>query len=149
VKCAAGLVCSDPGATDGVCALLPGQSCQADPDCAPGERCADARVCRTPAALGNPCDAGTPCPSGAVCDASICRQVVGAGEICPDEFTVCATGLACLAGIHPGHGTCQPPPAAGQPCDLNGRCADGLGCAWQPFAPGYCEPSVCLSRVAQ
>ena len=143
-ECAAGLVCTDPGNLDGVCVPLPGNPCASDADCTPGDRCADARVCRTPVTVGDLCDRGTPCPSGAICQGSVCQQVVGAGAVCPDDFSGCATGLACVQGTELGHGTCQATPGNGEGCSLDARCEPSLTCVWMTPQVGHCELTVCL-----
>jgi hypothetical protein len=119
----------------------------ADPDEFAGvtapDRCSNAGVCRAPVGLGAWCDAATPCMSGTVCDAYACRIVVGAGAACPDGFTTCASGLACVQGTAPGHGTCQAVPGSGQGCLIDGRCADGFTCTSGFGTFGVCEPSIC------
>jgi hypothetical protein len=145
VQCATGLACSNPGSMGATCIPVDGPTCAEDSDCPAGERCAIAGVCRAPGALGDVCGAAAPCAAADVCDAARCKQLGDAGAVCPDDFTVCAVGLACVTGAHVGHGTCQPPPTMGQACDIDARCATGLACGYVPWGAGTCAASVCIA----
>jgi hypothetical protein len=80
------------------------------------------------------------CPYGYYCDdGEICRLRPKQGEKCDGQ--VCRVGLQCAAG------TCQPPSAAGEPCDVQGpvTCQLGLSCVPTPGTP----VGVCVALAAE
>ena len=146
-ECATGLVCNG-----GSCAAAPATCAQAS-ECGQGQICGGARTCAARAGAGAACledrdcgpslycdDAGhtciarpaqnEPCAKGIVCapglgcslDNGTCLPLPGNGETCAAGEPFCAGNLGC------NDFTCGPLPAAGAPCTVDNRCADGLAC---------------------
>jgi hypothetical protein len=116
-----------------------GAVCGSDIACAPGLYCkrilpsSGCGVCTPMAALGAPCGPlafNAPCGSGS-CDGAECLPVVGIGQMCAPQGTLCQPGLVCPSG------TCSAPGGVGIICLFDDECQDGLFC--DP-ATGKCAP---------
>lgn len=115
-----------------------GTSCEEARDCDPAYFCdSSTDVCALRAGAGEACSDGIHCAPGLGCDLEgdgTCRALPGSGSAClfgEDGPVLCAEGLACVGG------TCGPLPTEGQPCAIDNRCAEGLGCDFSP-AGSFC-----------
>lgn len=82
------------------------------------------------AAIGERCTTAMCAEGRGFCDPATerCAPLPGMGASC---FFACEDGLVCALG------RCQPPAAAGAPCDRDASCADGLVCSG-----GFCRTLV-------
>ena len=135
--CEAGF-CGD----DGACAV---DACDADGDCEGGNVCnrhdAEANRCEAPAIRGEFC--------------------FGGGDAVPSQRSekTCAEGLECVrqADAANAFGTCVPASnrGAGEPCNLNDQCEEGLSCGGDvnfsrcalPVDAPCTEDAACASEV--
>jgi len=116
-----------------------GDPCEHAEECPAGAWCADNR-CAIAAPQGDPCSDGVYCAAGLACSFGdfTCQPIPRDGQPCALGVfgpSLCAEGLACLAG------TCGPLPALGAACAIDNRCAPGLGCDFQPSGSVCVHPS--------
>ena len=169
-------VCSIPAALGEDC-TAPGSTCVGHTFCGangkclsstgnePGATCGPNDLCRNGTCkdglcvgypgVGGSCEATNLCAEGAFCDASDtkCKLPAAAGQPCFEDADTgalpCAAGSACHILADETLGTCDPPPAIGQPCGVyHGRtnteaCGVGNRCNTSVL------PAVCASKGAQ
>ncbi len=84
--------------------LISEEKCQSDADCAKEDvykNCMSDGSCGLILGLGDDCsDERSVCADGMICDFSVCSKVMGEGESCADtDLTVCDEGLRCIDDI--------------------------------------------------
>ncbi|MCC7539081.1 MAG: hypothetical protein IT379_22855, partial [Deltaproteobacteria bacterium] len=135
-QCGAEAYCTGASVTRCRARAALGESCSGvvwgEASCVDGTYCDGLRCVAMPLA-GASCGPDYQCAAGLACDPYyyVCAPIPGEGAACATGaggMSVCAAGLGC------DYGTCRALPAAGQPCNPEGRCAAGLRCAWDPFS---------------
>lgn len=117
---------------DGACvqSFCVDSTCCESPMCPDGQRCDVAGMegmCASPG-IGDPCTEPDQCTRGSCVDDTCCTT------------PACPTGERCdISGIE---GMCAPPAAAGQPCEDNLDCEDGLLCRFSTLRlQNLCTPA--------
>jgi hypothetical protein len=123
--CARDLRCNEGVCVDDCKLLQAGENCVSAgvfARCADGLYCdgGGTQTCLALLAPGDQCPTGAGCPTGNWCDPAdtTCKALPKTGEACT---VLCEPAATCAEG------TCQPRPAAGQPC-LNQQCVFGASC---------------------
>jgi hypothetical protein len=143
--CADGLGCDQ---TTNTCVMPPGdgEACALNPPdylCGPGLGCdfqATGSFCVPLRDIGDACMTDRTCLPGLYCEYSTntCSARLPQGATCNDG-NECQAGLECTPS--PSDVTCQPTPAAGEPC--TDVCVDGLACKGPG---GECVNALCVIR---
>jgi hypothetical protein len=156
-RCWASGSCSDGSVCDDSARLCRpraghGQDCQSSTQCPQGDDCVEG-ACRVVLGLGAACDSSpaavNQCAKGATCVDGVC-SAARLGDACTTD---CASGACedgrcvslasgaacgdsgawdgdpCGAGLECGDMTCEPRPAAGEPCTALGFCESGYYCS--------------------
>ncbi|MHB8417219.1 MAG: hypothetical protein ACYDCL_04025 [Myxococcales bacterium] len=119
-----------------------GDACGDPASCENGDYCSRAATglacgsCAADPTLGGNCGpavSGAPCQGGG-CDGFNCQEVVGLGEPCGVQSSVCQPLLSCNAAF-----LCEDPGGVQTSCGSDGDCQDGL----------YCDQNLlqCLFRI--
>ena len=138
---------SDPSTCYGTCKELPpgagkGEACGSNSCddtqnlvCAPGPSGSqDICIEEGSRGEGKACHNDRACAAGLFCQSSAClppAQVVGEGQSCNLETTICQSGFVCVDLQQSGgtvEGTCAAPRAKDEDCRLTAQCVAGLFC---------------------
>lgn len=143
--CASDLTCSNGECREPCTTLAAGETCvntdggafEVLGTCADGLYCdyTATKSCKPRVPAGGDCFGFDDCVSGLVCSPdNKCGTPPAEGEACTGT---CADGLVCEASV------CAKAPVEGEPCSMNGECAEGLGCGdsntCTPLEPLLCD----------
>ena len=107
-----------------------GASCERKDDCAGDLVCVDL-ICTQAPALGEPCNDGVYCAEGLACAFDFASGAEGCALL-PELGASCALGVRgpsiCADGLGCVENTCVEMPQLGDPCTVDNRCAEDLGC---------------------